>query len=231
MDLFGLAANFSSCHDCDYAAPAPVFRTHERRADVRRNFDRHISQKFDQKFDMTAASTIESPVALAGEPAVDLGQAHAHGLSDDEYRAVERWLGRTPTFTELGVFSVMWSEHCSYKSSRRHLRMMPEQGAALVGGAGRERRRARRRRRMGRGVQNRKPQPSLVRRTLPGRRDRRGRNPARYFHDGRAADRQHGFAEVRRVRPSAHTLPARRRGRRNRRLRQLRRRADGRRAR
>jgi len=85
---------------------------------------------------MTAASTIETPVALAGEPAVDLEQARAHGLTDDEYRSVERWLGRTPTFTELGVFSVMWSEHCSYKSSRRHLRMMPSKGPRVVGGPG-----------------------------------------------------------------------------------------------
>jgi phosphoribosylformylglycinamidine synthase subunit PurL len=85
---------------------------------------------------MTAMATIETPVALAGEPAVDLAQARAHGLTDDEYRAVERWLGRTPTFTELGVFSVMWSEHCSYKSSRRHLRMMPNQGPRVVGGPG-----------------------------------------------------------------------------------------------
>ena len=81
-------------------------------------------------------SSAETPVALAGEPAVDLDQARAHGLTDDEYRAVERWLGRTPTFTELGVFSVMWSEHCSYKSSRRHLRMMPNKGPRVVGGPG-----------------------------------------------------------------------------------------------
>ena len=53
---------------------------------------------------MTARATIETPVALAGEPVVDLAQARAHGLTDDEYLAVERWLGRTPTFTELGVF-------------------------------------------------------------------------------------------------------------------------------
>ena len=85
---------------------------------------------------MTGMATIETPVALAGEPAVDLAQARAHGLTDDEYRAVERWLGRTPTFTELGVFSVMWSEHCSYKSSRRHLRMMPNKGPRVVGGPG-----------------------------------------------------------------------------------------------
>jgi phosphoribosylformylglycinamidine synthase II len=81
-------------------------------------------------------SSAETPVALPGEPAVGLDQARAHGLSDDEYRAIERWLGRAPTFTELGVFSVMWSEHCSYKSSRRHLAMLPRAGERVVGGPG-----------------------------------------------------------------------------------------------
>src|SRR3984957_534149 len=85
---------------------------------------------------MSGANSAESPVSLANEPTVDLAQARAHGLTEDEYRAVERWLGRTPTFTELGVFSVMWAEHCSYKSSRRHLRMMPNKGPRVVGGPG-----------------------------------------------------------------------------------------------
>src|SRR5581483_5856048 len=85
---------------------------------------------------MSAAGRTETPVALPGEPAVGLEQARAHGLSDDEYRAIERRLGRTPTFTELGVFSVMWSEHCSYKSSRRHLAMLPRAGERVVGGPG-----------------------------------------------------------------------------------------------
>ncbi|MGH7934580.1 MAG: phosphoribosylformylglycinamidine synthase subunit PurL, partial [Candidatus Binataceae bacterium] len=76
------------------------------------------------------------PLAFAGDPVVDLEQARAHGLSDDEYRAIERCLGRTPTFTELGAFSVMWSEHCSYKSSRKHLRMLPMSGKNVVGGPG-----------------------------------------------------------------------------------------------
>ncbi len=78
----------------------------------------------------------EHPAALPGEPRVDLEQALAHGLSEDEFRLIERGLGRTPTFTELGVFSVMWSEHCSYKSSRRHLAMLPNQGSLVVGGPG-----------------------------------------------------------------------------------------------
>ncbi len=85
---------------------------------------------------MSEDTSIETPVALAGEPEVGLEQARAHGLTDDEYRAIERSLGRTPTFTELGVFSVMWSEHCSYKSSRRHLRMMPNKSPRVVGGPG-----------------------------------------------------------------------------------------------
>ena len=48
-----------------------------------------------------------------------------HNLTREEYEKIESILGRTPTFTELGVFSVMWSEHCSYKSSRVHLKRLP----------------------------------------------------------------------------------------------------------
>jgi phosphoribosylformylglycinamidine synthase len=77
-----------------------------------------------------------TPVSLAGEPKVDLAQAHAHGLTDDEFRLIEKLLGRTPTFTELGVFSVMWSEHCSYKSSRRHLKTLPSGGDLVAVGEG-----------------------------------------------------------------------------------------------
>src|ERR671918_789180 len=49
----------------------------------------------------------------------------SHGLTDEEYDRVKQLLGREPTFTELGIFSVMWSEHCSYKSSRVHLKRLP----------------------------------------------------------------------------------------------------------
>ncbi len=77
-----------------------------------------------------------TPVSLAGEPNVDLAQAHAHGLTDDEFRHIEKLLGRAPTFTELGVFSVMWSEHCSYKSSRRHLKTLPSGGDLVAVGEG-----------------------------------------------------------------------------------------------
>ncbi|HXK23960.1 MAG TPA: hypothetical protein VMS55_14925, partial [Myxococcota bacterium] len=50
------------------------------------------------------------------EPPVDLALAREHGLSDAEYAEILAILGRTPSFPELGIFSVMWSEHCSYKS-------------------------------------------------------------------------------------------------------------------
>jgi len=74
----------------------------------------------------------ERPAPMPGERPVDLDQANAHGLTADEYRVIERTLGRTPTLTELGVFSVMWSEHCSYKSSRRHLKMLPSRSELVV---------------------------------------------------------------------------------------------------
>ncbi len=59
-----------------------------------------------------------------------------HGLTADEYARIEAALGRAPTFEELGVFSVMWSEHCSYKSSRTHLRQLPTTGARVLQGPG-----------------------------------------------------------------------------------------------
>ncbi|MGH7925197.1 MAG: phosphoribosylformylglycinamidine synthase subunit PurL [Candidatus Binatus sp.] len=78
----------------------------------------------------------ERPVSLSGEPKVDVAQARAFGLSPDEYRKIVEIIGRTPTYTELGVFSVMWSEHCSYKSSRRHLRTLPSKSELVVQGPG-----------------------------------------------------------------------------------------------
>ena len=70
------------------------------------------------------------------EPPVTLELAKSHGLSEDEYRIILDTLGRTPTYTELGVLSVMWSEHCSYKSSRAHLKNLPTEGARVLQGPG-----------------------------------------------------------------------------------------------
>ncbi len=60
----------------------------------------------------------------------------SHGLKEDEYNRILELLGRAPTFTELGIFSVMWSEHCSYKSSRVHLKRLPTKGEYVLQGPG-----------------------------------------------------------------------------------------------
>ncbi len=59
-----------------------------------------------------------------------------HGLKPDEYERILRFLGREPNLTELGIFSVMWSEHCSYKSSRVHLKTLPTGGPQVLQGPG-----------------------------------------------------------------------------------------------
>src|SRR5688572_27620310 len=70
------------------------------------------------------------------DPAVTPELVKAHGLNETEYKLIEQILGRAPNYTELGVFSVMWSEHCSYKSSRVHLRKFPTTGPRVVQGPG-----------------------------------------------------------------------------------------------
>lgn len=72
------------------------------------------------------------------EPVVDLQLAKEHGLTPDEYDKIIKYLGRIPTFTELGVYSVMWSEHCSYKNSIAVLKTLPRSGGALLVDAGEE---------------------------------------------------------------------------------------------
>src|SRR6476660_40974 len=59
-----------------------------------------------------------------------------HGLSDEEYQRILKALGREPNLVELGIFSVMWSEHCSYKSSRIHLKRLPTEGSVVIQGPG-----------------------------------------------------------------------------------------------
>jgi phosphoribosylformylglycinamidine synthase subunit PurL len=72
------------------------------------------------------------------QPEVTLELAIEHGLNKDEYQRILKILGRTPTFTELGIFSVMWSEHCSYKNSIAQLKTLPRSGGRLLVGAGEE---------------------------------------------------------------------------------------------
>jgi len=70
------------------------------------------------------------------QPAVTPELVAAHGLSADEYEKIIKALGREPNYTELGVFSVMWSEHCSYKSSRYYLKNLPTEGRHVLQGPG-----------------------------------------------------------------------------------------------
>ena len=60
----------------------------------------------------------------------------AHGLAPDEYQRLLEIIGRTPSFTELGIFSAMWNEHCSYKSSKKWLRTLPTEGPRVICGPG-----------------------------------------------------------------------------------------------
>ena len=67
---------------------------------------------------------------------IDSAVLERHGLKPDEYERIVRALRREPTLTELGIFSVMWSEHCSYKSSRIHLKKLPTTGPRVLQGPG-----------------------------------------------------------------------------------------------
>ena len=88
--------------------------------------------------DGTTGGTVGDGAASANPDAAPVTPevVQAHGLTDHEYGEIRRLLGREPNLTELGVFSVMWSEHCSYKSSRKHLKQFPTQGARVIHGPG-----------------------------------------------------------------------------------------------
>jgi len=75
-------------------------------------------------------------VARPGDPEITDQLVQEHGLAGDEYARVLSILGRVPSWTELGVFSVMWSEHCSYKTSRRFLGTLPTEGERVLQGPG-----------------------------------------------------------------------------------------------
>jgi len=67
---------------------------------------------------------------------IDKALLNRHNLTEDEYRLIVELIGKEPNLTELGIFSVMWSEHCGYKSSRVHLKKLPTEGARVVQGPG-----------------------------------------------------------------------------------------------
>jgi phosphoribosylformylglycinamidine synthase subunit PurL len=87
---------------------------------------------------MTESATTAAvlPAPRPGDPEITAELVAEHGLSPDEYALVVETLGRTPTFTELGVFSAMWSEHCGYKNSKRLLRLLPTEAPWVIQGPG-----------------------------------------------------------------------------------------------
>src|SRR5213075_959611 len=72
------------------------------------------------------------------DPIVTSELVKQHGLEPEEFERIKKILGREPNFTELGIFSVMWSEHCSYKNSRRELKKFPTTGPNILVKAGEE---------------------------------------------------------------------------------------------
>ena len=75
-------------------------------------------------------------VPRPGDPVITPALIAEHGLTSEEYERLTSMLGRTPTFTELGIVSALWSEHCSYKHSRPVLRTMPTEGPHVLQGPG-----------------------------------------------------------------------------------------------
>jgi len=73
---------------------------------------------------------------LSQEPEITEELIAAHGIKPDEYANILRILNRAPNFTELGIFSAMWNEHCSYKSSKKWLRTLPTEGPQVICGPG-----------------------------------------------------------------------------------------------
>ncbi len=84
----------------------------------------------------SAPSTVSRSQAFPGDLPLTEDLVRAHHLTAEEYRRIVESLGRAPSYTELGVFSVMWSEHCSYKSSRIHLSRLPTSGPHVIQGPG-----------------------------------------------------------------------------------------------
>src|ERR1022692_3891795 len=77
---------------------------------------------------------MSSPTEIAVTPEI----VEKHGLTPEEFERIKTILGREPNFTELGIFSVMWSEHCSYKNSRKELKKFPTSGPNILVRAGEE---------------------------------------------------------------------------------------------
>src|SRR6201989_1667071 len=76
---------------------------------------------------------VQHPVQTPSPATITPALLKQHSITADEYARIETALGRTPSLTELGIYSVMWSEHCSYKTSRGHLKRLPTKGTRASG--------------------------------------------------------------------------------------------------
>src|SRR5215468_10040360 len=85
---------------------------------------------------LKGSNGMRDEAASLTQPPVRPEVVASHGLTPEEYRKIVKLLGRDPNHTELGVFSVMWSEHCSYKSSRQYLKRLPTEGPHVLQGPG-----------------------------------------------------------------------------------------------
>src|SRR6201998_3902798 len=84
----------------------------------------------------SAAARAKSRPVASNEPKITPELVAEHGLKPEEYQRLLELIGRPPTFTELGIFSAMWNEHCAYKSPRRHLRKLPTKAPWVIQGPG-----------------------------------------------------------------------------------------------
>ena len=82
------------------------------------------------------AAEIKIPMTLKNDITITPEMIADHGLSDDEWQRILELTGREPSFTELGIWSAMWNEHCSYKSSKKWLRTLPTEGKRVILGPG-----------------------------------------------------------------------------------------------
>jgi phosphoribosylformylglycinamidine synthase II len=82
------------------------------------------------------SAATDAPRPRPGDPPITAALVADHGLTEDEYRLIRSALGREATYTELGVFSAMWSEHCGYKNSRPLLRQLPTKAPWVLQGPG-----------------------------------------------------------------------------------------------
>ena len=85
---------------------------------------------------MQQPAAIPKEPALPNEPKITPELVAEHGLTPEEYARVLDLIGREPTLTELGIFSAMWNEHCSYKSSKVHLKTLPTEAPWVIQGPG-----------------------------------------------------------------------------------------------